>query len=63
MVYIYPNQINYSKQELLVVFGYIAKELLQSKDASLSKMCEKYGLDEQEIRMEVNKIKAHLEDF
>ena len=63
MVYIYPNQINYSKEELLVVFGYIAKELLQSKDTSLSKMCEKYHLDEQEIRQEVNKIKAHLEDF
>ena len=63
MVYIYPNQINYSKEQLLVIFGYIAKELLQSKDTSLSKMCEKYHLDEQEIRIEVNKIKAHLEDF
>ena len=63
MVYIYPNKVNYSKEELLVIFGYIAKELLQSKDASLAKMCEKYHLDEQEIRQEVNKIKAHLEDF
>ena len=63
MVYIYPNKVNYSKEELLVVFGYIAKELLQNKDNDLSKMCEKYHLDEQEIRQEVNKIKAHLEDF
>lgn len=63
MVYIYPNKVNYSKEELLVVFGYIAKELLQSKDNDLDKLCEKHGLNKQEIREEVNKIKAHLEDF
>ena len=63
MVYIYPNKVNYSKEELLVVFGYIAKELLQSKDNDLDKLCEKHGLDKQEIKEEVNKIKAHLEDF
>ena len=63
MVYIYPNKVNYSKEELLVVFGYIAKELLQSKDNDLDKLCDKHGLDKQEIKEEVNKIKAHLEDF
>ena len=63
MVYIYPDEVNYSKEELLVVFGYIAKELLQIKDNDLSKMCKQYSLDEEEIRAEVNKIKAHLEDF
>ena len=63
MVYIYPNKVNYSKEELLVVFGYIAKDLLQSKDNDLDKLCEKHGLDKQEIKQEVNKIKAHLEDF
>ncbi len=63
MVYIYPKKINYSKEELLVVFGYIAKDLLQSKDNDLDKLCEKHGLDKQEIQEEVNKIKAHLEDF
>ena len=63
MVYIYPNKVNYSKEELLVVFGYIAKELLQSKDNDLDKLCEKHGLDKQEIKEEVNKVKAHLEDF
>ena len=63
MVYIYPNSVNYSKEELLVIFGYIAKELLQSRDNSLTKMCERYSLNEEEIREEINKIKAHLEDF
>ncbi|MBR5996455.1 MAG: hypothetical protein IK028_00300 [Bacilli bacterium] len=63
MVYIYPNKVNYSKEQLLVIFGYIAKDLLQSKDNDLDKLCEKHGLDKQEIREEVNKIKAHLEDF
>ena len=63
MVYIYPDEVNYSKEQLLVIFGYIAKELLQIKDNDLSKMCEQYSLDEEEIRTEVNKIKAHLEDF
>ena len=63
MVYIYPNKVNYSKEQLLVVFGYIAKDLLQSKDNDLDKLCEKHGLDKQEIIEEVNEIKAHLEDF
>ena len=63
MVYIYPNSVNYSKEELLVIFGYIAKELLQTRDNSLTKMCERYNLNEEDIREEVNKIKAHLEDF
>ena len=63
MVYIYPNSVNYSKEELLVIFGYIAKELLQIRDNSLAEMCERYNLNEEEIREEVNKIKAHLEDF
>ena len=63
MVYIYPNKLNYSKEELLVVFGYIAKDLLQSKDNDLDKLCEKHGLDKQEIKEEVNKIKAHLDEF
>ena len=63
MVYIYPNSVNYSKEELLVIFGYIAKELLQTRDNSLTKMCVRYNLNEEEIREEVNKIKAHLEDF
>ena len=63
MVYIYPDEVKYSKEQLLVIFGYIAKELLQIKDNDLSKMCEQYSLDEEEIRTEVNKIKAHLEDF
>ena len=63
MVYTYPNSVNYSKEELLVIFGYIAKELLQIRDNSLTKMCERYNLNEEEIREEVNKIKAHLEDF
>lgn len=63
MVYIYPDEVKYSKEQLLVIFGYIAKELLQIKDNDLSKMCEQYSLDEEEIRVEVNKIKAHLEDF
>ena len=63
MVYIYPNSVNYSKEKLLIIFGYIAKELLQTRDNSLTKMCERYNLNEEEIREEVNKIKAHLEDF
>lgn len=63
MVYIYPNKIEYSKEELLVIFGFIAKELLQSKDNDLAKMCDKYNLNEEGVREEVNKIKAHLEDF
>ena len=63
MVYIYPNSVNYSKEELLVIFGYIAKELLQTRDNSLTKMCVRYNLNEEEIREEVNKIKDHLEDF
>lgn len=63
LVYNYPNKPPYTADELVVIFGSLAQELLQIKDYDLAKMCEERGLNKEEILTEINKIKEHLEDF
>ena len=63
MVYIYPEQVTYSKEEVLVIFVYLAKDLLQSKDNDLDALCDKYKLDREEISGEINRIKDCINDF
>ena len=63
IVYLYPRKINYSKEQLLVIFAYLAKDLLKVKDNDLKKMCEENQLNEEEITQEINKIRQHLADF
>ena len=46
-----------------MIFGYLAKDLLKVRGNNLEEMCEEYNLDPQEIREQVNKIKAHLDEF
>ena len=63
LVYIYPEQVSFSKEKLLVIFAYLAKDLLRVKDNDLSALCDKYGLDVDEISEETNIIKEYLKDF
>ena len=63
IVYLYPRKIAYSKEQLIVIFGYLAKDLLKVKDNDLKKMCEQYLLNEEEVGLEINKIRKHLADF
>ncbi len=63
LIYIYPNSINYSADQLIVIFGFLAEDLLKTNDVDLDKMCALRNLNKQETLEEINKIKALLEDF
>ena len=63
LVYVYPEQVNFTKEELLVIFAYLAKDLLRVKDNDLFTLCEKYGLDYDEMSQKTNIIKEYLKDF
>ena len=63
LIYIYPNSIKYTADQLIVIFGFLAEDLLKTNDVDLDKMCDLRNLDKQETLEEINKIKALLEDF
>ncbi len=63
LIYSYPNKPEFSREEILVIFGYLAKDLLKVRRNNLEEMCEEYNLDPEEMREQVNKIKAHLDEF
>ena len=63
LVYVYPEQVNFTKEELLVIFAYLAKDLLRVKDNDLFTLCEKYSLDYDEVSQKTNIIKEYLKDF
>lgn len=60
LIYIYPEQLPYNEDQLVVIFAYLSKELLHISDNNLDVMCEKHGLDLEETQEEINKIKAHI---
>lgn len=63
LIYTFPNKPTYTREQVLAIFGYLAKDLLKVRGNNLEEMCDEYGLDVEETRAEVNKIKAHLDDF
>lgn len=63
IVYTYPEELPYSKEEIIVIFGYLGKEMLQSKDNDLKAVCETYNLKESEIRSEIALVKGRLDEF
>ena len=63
LIYIYPNKVSYNENQLIVIFGYLAQELLQINDTDIDKLCNERQLDKEETLKEINKIKALLEDF
>ena len=63
LIYIYPNKVSFNENQLIVVFGYLAQDLLQIKDVDLDKLCAERQLDKEETLKEINKIKDLLQDF
>lgn len=63
LLYIYPDRLNLSKNETIVVFGYIAKKLLQSDTSDLKAVCEQKGLDYSKIEQTINEINEVLNNF
>lgn len=63
IIYIYPDRINYSKEESIVIFGYLAKRLLQIPSDDLKQACIKQNLDYLKIEKEIDKIDQVLKNF
>ena len=63
IVYLYPKRVSLTKDEVVVIFGYLAKDLLKVRDNDLEKICEEYQLESKEVLLKIHKIKKHLEDF
>ena len=63
LLYIYPSGIELEKEEVIVVFGYIAKRLLQIETDDLAEICDQKGLDYDKISAQIREIEEDLNNF
>ena len=63
LLYIYPDKLDLSKEESLVVFGYIAKKLLKISIDDLEKLCEEKNLDYLKIKNRMQEVEEDLANF
>ena len=63
LLYIYPDDYKLKKNETIIVFGYIAKHLLQTNTSDLEEICAQKGLDYSKIDTYINDILAQLSNF
>ena len=63
LLYIYPSGLEFEKEEVIVVFGYIAKRLLQIETDDLAAVCEQKGLDYDKISAQIREIEEDLNNF
>ena len=63
LLYIYPRKLEMNEAEVLVVFGFLAKRLLQVNTDDLEEMCELKGLDYTKINQTINEINEDLKNF
>lgn len=60
---IYPDDYKLKKNETIIVFGYIAKHLLQIDASDLQAVCEQKGLEYPKIDKYINDIIKELNNF
>ena len=63
LLYIYPEQINLNKDEIIIIFGYVSKHLLQIPTDDLNDVCEQKGLDFDKINAQIKEIEEDLNNF
>ena len=63
LLFIYPEQYTLSKDETLVVFGYLAKQLLQIDISDLETICAQKGLDYSKVLDRIKDIQENLKQF
>ena len=63
LIYIYPDKLELSKEETMIVFVYLAKKMLCTDISDLKETCEKYNIDYQFVLSEINKISEELNNF
>ena len=63
LLYIYPDDFKLKKNETIIVFGYIAKHLLQIDASDLESVCEQKCLDYSKIDQLIKDILQELNNF
>ena len=63
LLYIYPNQIDLSSEETLLIFGHLSKKLLQIDTSDLEEACFDKGFDFNQIKEKIKQIEEDLNDF
>ncbi len=63
LLYIYPDRLDYSEEEIIVIFGCLAKKLLLIPIDDLEDVCLEKGLDYQKISKAINEIDEELRNF
>lgn len=63
LLYNYPRHIDMTADEVLVVFGFLAKRLLQVNTDDLKQVCESKDLDYPKISETINVINEDLKNF
>ena len=63
LLFIYPDAYPLKKNETIVVFGYIAKQLLQIDSDDLQEVCEQKNLDYPKVLEQIKEIQDILKQF
>ena len=63
LLYYYPRQIEMTADEVLVIFGFLAKKLLQVNTDDLKQVCDSKGLDYHQVNETINIINEDLKNF
>lgn len=63
LLYIYPDRIEMTADEIVVVFGFLAKRLLRVNEDDLKDVCLEKGLDCKSISQKINDINEDLKNF
>ena len=63
LIYLYPDPYRFNKVETLLIFGYVAKQLLQIDTSDLEDVCKQKGLDFNRINQLIRDINAILKEF
>ncbi len=63
LLYNYPDKLNLSAEESLVIFGYVAKKMLKINIDDLESVCEKKGLDYSKVSKHIEEVEEDLTNF
>ena len=63
LLYIYPDKLELSRDETLVVFGYLSKRLLKINTDDLEKVCLDKGLDYSKVTDLMKEVEEDLNNF
>ena len=63
LLFTYPDKLDLSPDESLVIFGYLAKKLLKINIDDLEKVCQEKGLDYSKIKSKMEDVEIDLNNF